>query len=274
MQTNLKSRWAKFYYYWQREGLASSLNRVTEFLLFRVYPRPLREAILTYRGTRSGIIRRCPCCDHKGKFGVYGVPLRVDARCPACGSVERHRLFVLALQRGELFVNASALSEPILHFAAEPIIHEHISKLYSDYKTADLYEQADVTLNFEQMELEDDSVGTVIANHVLEHVDDHRAFAEAFRVLKKGGVLIAEVPIVEGWDETYENPLVQSPADRTLHFGQHDHVRYYGRDFRQRGTDAGFELVREVTAEGSDVLDYGLQRGEKVFVFRKPDSDV
>jgi hypothetical protein len=52
------------------------------------------------------------------------------------------------------------------------------------------------------------------------------------------------------------------------HYGQSDHVRYYGADVRDRIRAAGFKLS-EFTAEGEDVLTYGLQRGEKVFVATK-----
>jgi len=47
------------------------------------------------------------------------------------------------------------------------------------------------------------------------------------------------VPIEEGWEVTYENPKVVSPRQRLLHFGQEDHVRFYGRDIRNRLTAAG-----------------------------------
>ena len=53
------------------------------------------------------------------------------------------------------------------------------------------------------------------------------------------------------------------------HYGQSDHVRYYGADVRDRIRAAGFKLD-EFTAEGEDVLTYGLARGEKVFVATKP----
>ncbi len=46
-------------------------------------------------------------------------------------------------------------------------------------------------------------------------------------------------------------------------------MRYYGADIRDRIRAAGFELD-EFTAEGEDVLVYGLQRGEKVFIAIKP----
>jgi ubiquinone/menaquinone biosynthesis C-methylase UbiE len=104
---------------------------------------------------------------------------------------------------------------------------------------------------------------------VLEHVDDKKALAEVYRVLRPGGVALIMLPVVEGWATTYENKAVTAPEDRMRHYGQSDHVRYYGADVRDRIRAAGFELS-EFTAEGEDVLTYGLQRGEKVFVATKP----
>jgi predicted Zn-ribbon and HTH transcriptional regulator len=35
--------------------------------------------------------RECSCCGFHGKFKACGRPPRYDARCPQCGSLERHR---------------------------------------------------------------------------------------------------------------------------------------------------------------------------------------
>jgi ubiquinone/menaquinone biosynthesis C-methylase UbiE len=123
-------------------------------------------------------------------------------------------------------------------------------------------------LNIEKIDLPDQSQGTVICNHVLEHVDDKKALQELFRVLDSDGVLILSVPIIEGWETTYENSEISLPENRELYFGQNDHVRFYGRDFRDRLSEAGFDFL-EVTAEGDDVIKYGLWRGEKFFICKK-----
>jgi SAM-dependent methyltransferase len=100
-------------------------------------------------------------------------------------------------------------------------------------------------------------------------VNDTLALAELFRLLKPGGKAIVSSPIVEGWAETYENPAVLTTTERLIHFGQQDHVRFYGRDLRDRIRAAGFDLT-EVTAVEPDVLTYGLIRGETLFIARKP----
>ena len=141
---------------------------------------------------------------------------------------------------------------------------------YENYKTADLNRKdIDLKLNIEKIDLPDESQDIVIASHILEHVDDQKAAQEIWRILKKNGRLFAMVPIIEGWDETYENDKIQDNEGRTLHFGQFDHVRYYGKDFRSRILAGGFSSLREITAFGKDVIDYGLVRGEKIFIFAK-----
>lgn len=227
-------------------------------------PKSVKHILVVFRAVRSVHKRSCPICGYHGYFRAFGRPLRSDARCKRCESLERHRHFWLWFQR-----NTGELQEPILHFAAEPPLERKLRKLFANYRTADLFDRADLNLNIEAIELSTASINTIICNHVLEHVNDRLALSEIYRVLADGGLLICSTPIIEGWGNTYENPEVASAADRLLHFGQEDHVRYYGKDFRDRLKDAGFTNVQEITAQGQDVLDYGLVRGEKFFLCRK-----
>jgi len=212
--------------------------------------------------------RKCNICDYSGYFGIMGRPARLDAKCPKCDSLERHRLMMLGISRNQILLNDSQ-SLNVLHFAAEPILEKIFRKKWSKYRTADLYKKADLKLNLESIELPNASVNLIIANHVLEHVDDNKAGKELSRILTEKGILLCTVPIIEGWETTYENDLVNSDEDRRLHFGQGDHIRFYGRDFRERIERGGFKLINEITAEGEDVIKYGLGRGAKVFVFEK-----
>jgi hypothetical protein len=79
------------------------------------------------------------------------------------------------------------------------------------------------------------------------------------------------VPLIEGWLNTYENGRWTAPRERELYYGQHDHVRYYGADFRARVEAAGFSL-EEFTAGPVDSISHRLLRGEKVFIARKDDQ--
>ena len=157
----------------------------------------------------------------------------------------------------------------MLHVAVDPILRERIRPRAGRYVTLDLHQAADVRAPLESTGLPAASFDHVICCHVLEHVDDRLALAELFRVLRPGGTLLAMVPLIEGWDATYEDPSIASSRDRELHFGQGDHVRFYGRDLCTRFCDAGFALT-EVTAVGADVVKFALTRGEKLFVATKP----
>ena len=74
-----------------------------------------------------------------------------------------------------------------------------------------------------------------MCNHVLEHVlDDKKAMSELYRVLKKGGKAILQVPLDAEKEKSYEDHTIINPKDRNKHFGQYDHVRIYGMDFFNR----------------------------------------
>jgi hypothetical protein len=207
----------------------------------------------------------CPVCGFAGRFLPFGLPPRPEACCPCCGALERHRLLAHVDRTHHVLTDAKAL----LHFAPEPLLAAKLRRTCLLYVSADIADpSADIRLDIEKMDVPDGTFDTVLCSHVLEHVDDRRALAEIHRVLMPGGRLVAMVPLAEGCGRTYENPKVRDPRARELHFGQKDHVRRYGADFRDRVHDAGF-AVREFTAEGEDAIRYGFMFGEKVFVCDK-----
>lgn len=206
--------------------------------------------------------RECPICEYAGMFCACGSPPRWDAECPKCGSLERHRLLALYLHRNPMLLGDT------VHFAPESGMAKIIRRYAERYRSADLFNPAALKLNIEAIGLPNESVDTFVTSHVLEHVEDRKALAELYRCLRPGGSAIIMVPLVEGWPQTHENPAATSPSARDLHFGQSDHVRYYGRDVRDRIREAGFSLA-EFTASGDDCAQFGLHRGETVFVATK-----
>lgn len=110
--------------------------------------------------------------------------------------------------------------------------------------TADLNTSGvDLQLDIQATELEDDSYDVVIANHVLEHVDDFRkALQEVRRILKPAGFFICSFPMdpkIELVDEESE-PL--SDVERIKRFGQNDHKRVFGMKADKLLIDAGFDV--------------------------------
>jgi SAM-dependent methyltransferase len=232
--------------------------------------RLLRDVVLKplspFRNV-TNLPRDCNICGYSGLFQPSGHrEIRIDALCPSCLSVSRQRSL-------KLYIDATGIvsgDDTVLHFAPERCVTRFLRPLAKRYVTADyLADGVDLRLDIEAMDLDDASFTRIVCSHVLEHVDDRRALAEMLRVLAPDGVALLMVPIVEGWETTYENPEVVTEIERELHFNQSDHIRFYGRDFRERVREAGFELT-EFSASPLDCVRFSLTRGETVFVARKP----
>lgn len=228
--------------------------------------RRKRASIRAFRKYAGGFTpRKCTLCGFYGSFTPYGFPPRIDAMCGNCGSLERHRMYSLLLEQKPLI----SKNHKTIHFAPENGLRGFIGGLSGTYVTADLSgRNVDLKLNIESLDLEDESFDRIVCNQVMEHVDDVRMLSELYRILRPRGIAFLNTLVNEGWEKTYENPKVQTPQERTLHFAQSDHVRYYGRDIRDRLTAPGFR-VEEFVAEEPNVSKYGLWRGERIFICHK-----
>lgn len=199
---------------------------------------------LSMRGERY----ECPLCGGRfRRLRSFGRVRRENALCPRCGSLERTRALWLFMSN-ELPLEAGTR---ILHVAPERGLRSRLeAEPGLDYVTGDLLRRdVDVQLDITSLPFDDDSFDVVLCSHVLEHVpDDRAAMREMRRVLRPGGVAIVMVPVELDSERTREDPTVTDPAEREELFGQDDHVRAYGRDFRERLTEAGFEVeVVDVT---------------------------
>jgi SAM-dependent methyltransferase len=217
----------------------------------------------------------CPCCG--GSFRLFlrhGINKRPNARCPRCGSGERHRLTLLYLQqRTDVF----ARDVTVLHFAPEPSLERHFSRAPNiRYVTADLNNpRAMCKLDITSLPFGDDRFDYVLCSHVLEHVsDDRNAMREIWRVLRPGGRAILQVPIDLSRETTLEDPTVTSPEERRRLFLQEDHVRLYGRDYPVRLREAGFEVQVDGFVKAlsqSVVRRFSLDRDEDLYLCVKPE---
>ena len=95
---------------------------------------------------------------------------------------------------------------------------------------------------------------------------------ELFRVLKKGGTGIFQVPLNMSNKQTYEDFTITDPKERNKAFGQYDHVRVYGMDFFERLKNVGFKVEKcEYTSKLSEEkkTKYCLPKKEIIPVCRK-----
>ncbi|MBT4915598.1 MAG: class I SAM-dependent methyltransferase [Formosa sp.] len=179
------------------------------------------------------------------KFLPYGYEVqRQNVLSPSTLSLERHRLLWLYLTNETNFFTSK---KKVLHMAPEQCFLTRFRKLNHDYVTADIDSPiADVTADIINLPFNDNSFDVIFCNHVLEHVqDDTRAMKELFRVMKKGGMGIFQVPQDLNRDVTFEDNSITNPKERAKIFGQYDHVRVYGKDYFDKLRSIGFE-VKEV----------------------------
>ena len=202
----------------------------------------------------------------------YGRVARKNALCPSCLALERHRLIWLFLQSETRFFH-----DPIkmLHVAPEYCFIKRFEALPNlDYITADIESPlAKVKMDVHEIPFESETFDVVFCNHVLEHVDnDRKALSEIYRVMKKGGWAILQIPLfLPLADHTVEDPSIKDPKERERLFGQDDHVRKYGHDYVDRLKEAGF-IVRENYVKQLDrgtIEKYGLDATEILFVVDK-----
>ncbi|MDA7764882.1 class I SAM-dependent methyltransferase [Flavobacteriaceae bacterium] len=202
------------------------------------------------------------------KFLSYGYQnLRENALCPGTLSLERHRLLWLYLTRKTNFLNQSL---KVLHIAPEQVFYTKFKAIKDwEYTTTDLHSPlADIKADICALPFNNDQYDLIFCNHVLEHIpDDKKAMEELYRVLKKGGTLIAQVPLNEELDETFEDDTITDKKERTRIFGQYDHVRVYGKDYYTRLNTVGFESkgITFINTMSIEEIDrFGLPQKERI----------
>nr|WP_314493683.1 methyltransferase domain-containing protein [uncultured Chryseobacterium sp.] len=232
----------------------------------------------------SGSKYHCPYCGYNSKdLKIVGHDLKVlrdlqvvgggkrAAGCFKCGSRDRERL-LYAFIIGELKLPKNT---SILHIAPEPKLSGVISKQdFEEYICGDLftegYQYPDYVKNINVLDIpyEETHFDLVICNHVLEHIpDDERAIKEIYRVLKRGGKAVLQVPISKNRNVTFEDFSISDPKKREEMFGQFDHVRIYGQDYIQRLENAGFQVSRINISK--DYKKFGINPDEDIFFCEK-----
>lgn len=177
------------------------------------------------------------------KFLPYGYGTsRENVLSPSTLSLERHRLLWLYLQNETNFFEAPA---NVLHVAPEQAFYKRFRKMDNlTYTTTDLHSPlADVKADICNLPFENNSFDIIFCNHVLEHIpNDTKAMQELYRVLKKGGMAILQIPQDLSKEKTFQDDTITDPKKRAEIFGQYDHVRIYGRDYFDKLRKVGFSV--------------------------------
>ena len=230
----------------------------------------LKVASVFYKGN----IVECPLCKNTfRKFLPYGrLKPRKNALCPNCLTLERHRLMWLFLQNKTNFLKAPL---KVLHVAPELCFIKRFEALPNlEYITADIESPlAKVKMDLHDIPFDEGEFDVAFCNHVMEHVeDDIRCMSELHRILKPGGWAIIQSPIDVSRDTTFEDKSITSPSEREKVFGQNDHLRVYGTDYKQRLEKGGFQVTEIDYAPELDPLTrnrYALPPQEIIYFCEK-----
>ncbi len=201
--------------------------------------------------TQIGFGVKCNICHNKTlRFGSDAWHEFVI--CQNCGSQIRHRLLMAAFQHTDDFNYKKIIeNRTILHFAPDLCLRNFFEVKSKKYLTADFmaegysYDSISLNIDISMMSvLQDNSIDVLLALDVLEHVPNHlEALTESFRVLKSGGICIFTIPQKDGLDKTFQDNTFVSPEERIKHYGQWDHLRIYGNDFKEFMKNVGFNVT-------------------------------
>lgn len=235
----------------------------------------LKEEIEKYK--RVYPPKECPICGYKGiDFKPYVSVIHREVECPQCRSHERHRaLWLYFHERKDLLKKGNTF----LHFAPEIQFNELFRSSGMEYHPVDLSTENSLSeeiVDIQDIPYEDNYFDLIYCSNVLEHVpDDKKAMKELYRVLKPNGMALILVPIngityERPYDKskTFENDEYNTPELREKYYGQFDHLRLYGTDFKDKLIDAGFEVLADdyIKNLGPEIIDkYALIKDENIF---------
>lgn len=246
-------------------------------LFLKYIPRPILIRLsyifriftpILYRGNNV----ECPVCEKKfSTFLPYGyVNQRENVLCPYDLTLERHRLMWFYLKNETNFFQNPKID--VLHIAPEQCFYKLFRNQKNlNYLTGDLESPlADLHFDLHNIPLEDNKFDVVFCNHVLEHVEDaKKCMSELYRVMKKGGYGIFQVPQDFSKETTYEDPSITSPEEREKHFWQYDHVRLFGKDYPDWLKSVGFNIVEYIPENkiSPELFDrYRLMKNEILYI--------
>lgn len=181
----------------------------------------------------------CPFCKKEVPLVSGGKPLpRKHAKCVFCNSLERHR-FLYYVYQVEILAQQKNLK--LLHFAPE----ESLSKLFINAKNIDCvfgdifpegYKYVPDCKKIDALNIcyPEKTFDIIIANHLIEHIDEARFMSELERVLKDDGKVFLSAPVYWDLPQTLQDAQYNTAQLRNKYYGHKDHLRKYGADIVER----------------------------------------
>ncbi len=182
--------------------------------------------------------RQCNICRWSGE--AFDGPVHCEAAvCPRCGSIGRDRFLFWALQQR---VTPGGPTQRLRVLETSPRLDQRYRQAMAswfDYLCSDFDERAHagmIRIDLEHIDLPTDSLDVVLTPHVLEHVaDTAKALDELYRVLRPGGTLLLQVPVLQG--------QTAPPAQPEFH-GDHTPVFWrFGPALGDALASRGFEVT-------------------------------
>lgn len=258
------------------------------------YRISLRLALKVFRRYRTSRKHRgdkyiCPLCGFRSRdLGVRGTngpaiekyhPIAMGKRagtCFRCGAADKEKLLWLYLKQEYDVLHRKHLK--ILHLAPELETAKRLKRLFGrTYIAGDFFTEQYMRnyphwvrrMNVMDLPFEKDSFDLIICNHVMEHISDDRlGMTELYRVLKPGGTAVIQAPLSLQLEKTIENPEYNTDELRYREYGQFNHLRLYGRDYKTRLEESGFDVECFDFSQETKRL-YGLADNEYIHLCRK-----
>ncbi len=158
----------------------------------------------------------------------------------------------------------------ILHLSPEKKIFDYLkskANIIPADKAPGFYKLVDKNIMYADatvLPYENEAFDIVIANHIMEHIpEDRKAMKEIYRVLKKEGRGIVQIPFSKTINATIEEPFINNAKMQSQLFGQKDHVRIYNlSDYMNRLREAGFTVTYLTPEMLTKYSKYALQENE------------
>jgi SAM-dependent methyltransferase len=183
----------------------------------------------------------CVVCRWRGD-SFKGVEHSESAVCPRCRSIARDRFLHLSLLQQVPYRRELRVLEmsPRLGKGYQRAMRRRVDYIASDYD--ERWHRGKVKLNLQRLDLPNASVDVLLTAHVLEHVPDtDAALAELFRVLRPGGNLLLQVPLLQ--------TVTAPPVEPEFHEDNSPVFWRFGLDLTQRLRSQGFATTLLVTEE-------------------------